>query len=303
MALQFYIDDSGSEPNSSIFVLAGFMSSDDMWMEFSKTWQSTLSNWDIDNFKTRDAMNFGGIFSRKNGWHEEKRNILISSLMNLIETYAFSFAYASISWDNFLNLTADIRAPVRFLAMDSPYVALMNEIFINGASHVQEIAIANNTLAEPVEFIFDRQVGFDLDASNWIPNLTTIVNENRNSSLSALIPSRPKYASDDSNPALQAADLCAWHIHHVLSRPTSLWTPSKAIYQRIMTMPGFGREIPPEELHLAKSRILKIVEEWVARNPLSQAYSYLEWRELPRSHRRNAIQRARALERGDGRID
>src|SRR6266851_757494 len=69
MPFQAYIDDSGSEPQSPVFVLGGFIAPHEKWASFSEEWQAALDqDPKLEYFKMTEAAHLGGQFSRRRGW-------------------------------------------------------------------------------------------------------------------------------------------------------------------------------------------------------------------------------------------
>src|SRR5437868_7829681 len=75
MVLQTYADDSGNEPTSPIFVLAGFIASYEEWAAFSDEWKAALAEPPgLDYFKMKEAERLHDQFSKRKGWTEKKRD-------------------------------------------------------------------------------------------------------------------------------------------------------------------------------------------------------------------------------------
>jgi hypothetical protein len=68
MVLQASIDDSGNEPSSPIYYLAGFVTTHQQWANFSDEWQAALNESPkLAYFKMSEAEHFRGEFSKKKG--------------------------------------------------------------------------------------------------------------------------------------------------------------------------------------------------------------------------------------------
>jgi hypothetical protein len=131
---EVYVDDSGSEPQSPIFYLGGFISSVERWAAFSNEWDSALAlPPTLDYFKMSEAAGFWEQFARKRGWNETKREDRLVTFGRIINKYAMLRVSASIRHDLFEKYLLSLPAVERNLAVDEPYVALAMH-FINGAT-------------------------------------------------------------------------------------------------------------------------------------------------------------------------
>lgn len=94
MALQAFVDDSGSEPQSPVMVLAGHISSTARWLSFADEWrEALLKPPGLAYFKASEAMGRGGEFSARKGWDDDARNARVIELADIVQR----FATASIS--------------------------------------------------------------------------------------------------------------------------------------------------------------------------------------------------------------
>ena len=83
--LQGYFDDSGSEPNSQIFVLAGYIHPASGWAEFSDEWSAALKQRPkIKTFKMSHAFSGRGEFS---GIDLEFRKGKVRDLLSVIQKH------------------------------------------------------------------------------------------------------------------------------------------------------------------------------------------------------------------------
>jgi hypothetical protein len=84
---QAIIDDSGTEPQSRVFVLGGFIASAADWAKFSIDWQTVLDQPPkLSYFKLTEAMSLSakGQFARHRGWNETKRDSRLIDLAHVI---------------------------------------------------------------------------------------------------------------------------------------------------------------------------------------------------------------------------
>jgi Protein of unknown function (DUF3800) len=105
MVLQAFFDDSGNEPSSPLFVLAGLITTHEQWAKFSNEWQAILDGPPrLDYFKMAEAESLRKQFSMKNGWNRESRDDTVLKLACLVSKYAIGGVYASLSHDNWARI-------------------------------------------------------------------------------------------------------------------------------------------------------------------------------------------------------
>jgi hypothetical protein len=151
------VDDSGSEPQSRIFVLAGFVGTPDDWAKFAPEWQAVLDlPPKLDYFKMTEAANLGGQFSRPRGWDESKRDDRVAALCSFIQRYSHLTVQAGVRNDYFAKYIKSIPAPERTLLVDSPYVLVFTQIILAMATYGDRVGID-----DACQFVFDQQHGFD----------------------------------------------------------------------------------------------------------------------------------------------
>jgi len=107
MLLNGYFDDSGSHPESPIFVLGGLVSTVDSWKLFSAEWDAKLRQEpSIEYLKMSEANAFTGQFKR--GWNPRLRDQKLLELAEIIPKHAMFRADVSISpeiWRSYLKGT------------------------------------------------------------------------------------------------------------------------------------------------------------------------------------------------------
>jgi hypothetical protein len=203
MMLQGYADDSGSEPQSTVFLLGGFVSTVSKWVTFSDEWDAALGLYPkIDYFRTTEAMNLRGQFDRKRGWNEQLRDKRISDLVEIIKANVEIGVHVFVNNETFHRLIAALPLPYRNLSSDIPYPLLFAQICLTVA-RLQFIFDAHDRC----ELIFDEQLGFEVEAMQW----WRLFKKEASNSLTKYIGSPPSFKNDKKVRPLQAADLFAWH--------------------------------------------------------------------------------------------
>jgi hypothetical protein len=204
---EVYVDDSGSEPQSPIFYLGGFISSVECWAALSNEWDSALAlSPSLDYFKMSEAAGFREQFSRKRGWNETNRDDRLVTFGRIINKYAMFRVSASIRHDLFEKYLLSLPAVERNLAVDAPYVTLAMH-FISGAMTFAY----EGGIREPIDFIFDEQIGFkDEIRERWpvYKRLYQLTAKGRQ--LAPFLGAEPSFLDEKERKPLQAADLYAW---------------------------------------------------------------------------------------------
>jgi hypothetical protein len=205
---EVYVDDSGSDPQSKIFYLGGFISTVERWAAFSNEWDSALALMPtLDYFKMSEAGSFRGQFARTRGWNEANREDRLVTFARVINKYAMLRVSASIRHDLFEKYLLNLPAIERNLAVDEPYIPLAMHL-ISGAT----LFAYNNGIREPIDFIFDEQAGFKEELRERWPVYKRLYQMTaRGRQLAPLLGAEPSFLDEKDRKPLQGADLYAWH--------------------------------------------------------------------------------------------
>jgi uncharacterized protein DUF3800 len=204
---EVYVDDSGSEPQSPIFFLGGFISSVERWAAFSNEWDSALALLPaLDYFKMSEAAGFWEQFARKRGWNETNRDDRLVTFARIINKYAMLRVSASIRHDLFEKYLLSLPAIERNLAVDAPYITLAMHL-VTGAT----MFAYDRGIRDPIDFIFDEQAGFkDELRERWPVYKRLYQLTSRGRQLAPLLGAEPSFLDEKERKPLQAADLYAW---------------------------------------------------------------------------------------------
>jgi hypothetical protein len=82
-----YFDESGVHQRSSAAVVAGYLSTDDGWIEFERGWENLLAGEGVSGLHRVDLENFRGEFRCKRGWDEDRRSRLLRAAHGIIKRY------------------------------------------------------------------------------------------------------------------------------------------------------------------------------------------------------------------------
>jgi Protein of unknown function (DUF3800) len=260
---QAFIDDSGSEPQSPIFIMAGFVTSAKRWASFSEEWQAALDETPtLEYFKMNEAARLQAQFSRKKGWDETKRDDRLITLTRIIKKYAEVRIHASMRNDHFEKYVKSLPVPQRKLATDSPYIMVFMQIILAMA-----VLGDRHGITSPCDFIFDEQGAFGKEALESWPAFKTLLEASTKSDLSRFVGSPPIFHNDKEFMPLQAADLYAWHLRQNYVQNQVLSVPANRVLRQFDRMPMIGRNYGEEEMKRLREHLLKVGEHFVAANP------------------------------------
>ena len=198
LALAVYIDDSGKD-DPPVFVLAGFIAEAEAWAAFTDEWDEELTRYPkIKYFKMKEAHALNGQFE---GVSSLARDHKVGRLASLCSKHLSGELACVVRHLDYAAQFANKYAP----RMDDPYILMMMGTYIL-AFHWLE---TQGKKGEKVNFIFDRQ----LEKETVVREMFAEFAKMPGNDLEPIgLPPTPNFDDDKSTPALQAADLLAWHI-------------------------------------------------------------------------------------------
>ena len=209
MTLNAFIDDSGSSPDSKLFVLAGCVSTAELWSGFSDQWQAACAEPPvISDFKMSAAWRLSGEYWRsiEPEKRAEARDQKLAILANLIQQNAQFLISAAVPWRTYESIVRG-KVPAE---IDSPYFFLFWRL-IQKLSDIQRGMQA----PEKVTFVFDYQSKLGTNTASWYDFLLETMDEHDK----AILTSSPRFEHDKDLLPLKAADMWAWwYRREVISR-------------------------------------------------------------------------------------
>lgn len=263
MVLQAWIDDSGSEPQSTFFVLGGFVAQHDQWAAFSDQWQAVLDQSPkLDYFKMNEAFRLRGQFDRRRGWTEEIRDRRIADFTDTIRAHAMVRVSASIQHADYARYIASLPIPVRKLAVDSPYVQLADQLIL-------AVAVQGDLhgLHQPCDFYLDEQQDFGAELVAHWTDFKWLIETSGRPGLHKLIGSQPTFRDEKKFLPLQAADLYAWHVRDHLTKNRNLITQPGPVLRALDQVRSIHREYTTAEIQRLRDHLLKVGEAYAKANP------------------------------------
>jgi hypothetical protein len=85
--LAIYCDDSGTDQNSRVAVVAGYIGQVAKWERFSNKFMRVLKRYGIRQMHRSDLENFHGEFTKERGWNEKRRIQFLQEVHHLIRTH------------------------------------------------------------------------------------------------------------------------------------------------------------------------------------------------------------------------
>jgi len=263
---QAMIDDSGTEPQSPIFVLGGFIASAAQWAKFSGDWQTILDQPPkLKYFKLTEALSLSakGQFSRHKGWNETKRENRLIDFAHVIRKHAVIRVHASMTHDDFNKYVQSLAVPQRKLGSDHPYLLLASQLMLAVGISGDQLG-----LTRPCEYYFDEQEGFSDDFSRWWPEFKILLNRSGRSDLKKYIGSTaPNYEDEKSFLPLQAADFYAGFLRQHATRNRKLIVPPPVALRCLEMIPLIGYNVGDDLLQKIHSALIQTARKFVAANP------------------------------------
>ena len=123
MCLTAYLDESGTHGDSAAVSVAGYLSTPDRWVEFSREWTDVRERFHIPFFHMTDFANSAKQFA---GWDEEMKRERLPLFLNVINKYTIAsvgFVLPRVAFDYLISHdTADY--------MGGPYGLLAAKVFM-----------------------------------------------------------------------------------------------------------------------------------------------------------------------------
>jgi len=202
-----YIDDSGSEPSSPTFVLAGYVLPSEKWAAFSDDWGAELRKGrSIDYLHMKDTGEHAKN-SQFEGWSVDEVDDKLYSLALVIEKYQPFAMAAHAQWSEFEKFKAQTS---RLRYLKNPYKALFHEV-----TRIMCEAHKRWNNQECVDFVFDEQGEIGIEAVSWYMDMKAAYP----ASDQLFFGSTPIFRKDSLVLPLQAADMFAWFQRRRIWRP------------------------------------------------------------------------------------
>jgi hypothetical protein len=200
--LRAFIDDSGLDGQSPVFVLAGYVAKAESWEQFSIERQATLDHTNpapISVLKTKDIYRNRVPNTIFHGWTDEQRDERLKMFIQAINRHVLHGIISVIPLEPYQRL---MKGKFKLEMLDQPYFLSFFGILISLLRLTHKLK-----LDDQIELIFDEQT---------VDKVTLTVEYERCMSVAPaevkkLSAGMPTFGSDNELLPLQAADLIAWH--------------------------------------------------------------------------------------------
>ena len=189
------LDDSGSNKEGPVFVLAGYAAPVSSWEGFSRRWQELLNKEPkLAYFKMKEAHGLRGEFK---GWRVEDRDARVMEFADVIKQTERAIGITSaIFWEDFRQVCAEFPdVPLH------PY-----DMLFHGSMAVLHGYCRRNGVKEKIDFVLDEQGKWAERAVRAYESSLPIFTDEEKQLMGKL----PIHSSDKEFLPLQAADLIAW---------------------------------------------------------------------------------------------
>jgi hypothetical protein len=225
--MQAWIDDSGADLTSRVFVYAGFLSPASRWQGFSEEWEMQLREPpQIAYFKMHEASVGQGQFSN---WTHSATNRKIETLVKVICKHAESSLFATMSMGDYQGA---IREPKRVpRSIDFPQFLSFHGLVAGTLRKFQRY----------IDFFFDE----DKIHEHRILECWELVKQVIPPDIADFLQPQPLFCDDKKFKPLQAADMLAWNMRKMASGESDSW---QWIGEGLSSIPCFTLEIDASKL-------------------------------------------------------
>jgi hypothetical protein len=199
---QAFLDDSGWDEKSPVFVLAGYIAPETRWDSFSQGWRAVLDLEEpkkIAYCRMNEARQFEHRHSQFYGFSEAERDARLIKLGEVINQHAEHGIVSVIPIEPYRRLFAGKFGPA---LLDRPY-------FLTFFGVMTSLMKLVKTPDDRIDFIFDTLDGDSkaLLSAHYERYIALAPAQFRDAG-----PAIPKFAREEDCPPLQAADMMAWHV-------------------------------------------------------------------------------------------
>jgi hypothetical protein len=207
--LKGYVDDSGSEPSSPVFVLAGYVLPAETWAAFSDEWDKELPRGKPIRYLHMKETGKDFDDGQFDGWTIDEIEEKLLPLAEVIHAHQPIALAAHARWSEYEKFKAQ-SSLANFI--QNPYKALFHEI-------TRIMYGWGKTRGNPqsVDFIFDEQGDVGDEAVSWYRDMKSAFPPDAR----PFFGSTPEFKDDLLVLPLQAADMFAWFQRRKLCKPVT----------------------------------------------------------------------------------
>ena len=247
LMLQACIDDSGSEPQSPTFVLAGFLANVTQWERFTNAWEAKLHEHPrIEYLKMSEAM---GLHNQFENFNEEQRDRKVTALAGLAHDHIEARVDCVIERAIYDELIKPFGRRRNKIVKD-PFFLCFYALVVEVSNFHLRLGIPKLDL----RFVFDTHGKIGRRAKRYWDGARVEMDPDR----AALLAPEPHFEDDKIFNPLQAADMYAWIIRDRLL-PKDQDPLARAILAMFSDRMPIQQYIGREYLEGLKSRLDAIV--------------------------------------------
>jgi hypothetical protein len=245
--LTAYIDDSGSQREGPVFILAGYIAETERWKRFSDQWQIGLDlEPKLNVVKIQHALRFEEHWGRFNAAQRDKR---LKRFASIIRKHVQMSVVVSSGWADLLRIKKEFFPKGKF----HPYAILFQGLTATVVRHFYDRGVR-----EKVSFVFDEQGAL----GRMAVGIFEAIWRDLPFELAELVAGRPIHRNDEEVFPLQAAHTIAW-LHRRYAHEQNLtgdlgdWKPKQSYLKKLGEIPTLYSWYPYERLAGYFSRALK----------------------------------------------
>jgi hypothetical protein len=209
VAIQAFVDDSGSKGQGTYFFLAAVLADAARWETFSRRWATCLATSPrIDYFKTDEAVRLRGQFTN---WRSAVRDEKLRALIQVVNGFYFRVVPFGVE----VNAFEETLGPASDKPLSHPYFWAYHLLIRSVADDLFERGHRDR-----FEIVFDEHVILGPRARAWYP-VTRAIIEWGAPEIAGIMPIDPMFRDDKEFMPLQLADLCAWLTRRHVSYDTN----------------------------------------------------------------------------------
>lgn len=262
MVLQGFFDDSGSDPNSFVYILAGFVASPAQWAAFTDDWEKALHQPPrIEYFNNNEAMGLKGQFDKSRGWTEQKRDDRLVVLARIIRKHIAEKFSVAMRHEDYRRYMHGIPVAKRMKNLEHPYFMLFHEIMLCVAAFHSVIKGI-----PACQFVFDQQGEIGDRAAAWWPTFLASMKAAQFDFSPYFTKTKPTFGDDEELRPLQAADLFAGQLARAMRTDIVILPPSPSL-RILMEMPGYHKVIDHQYLGRLRSDFMRMAKAIDAKEP------------------------------------
>ena len=249
--LQAFVDDTGSDPHSRMFILAGFVATVPQWQTFRNEWQRVLDTPPtIAYYKNNQAYGLKGEFSGEKGWTIQKRDDKIAALVRVISSFVPQRFYVAVKNHDYKTYIMGIPVRNRRNIGETVYSFLFYQMIFHILGYQIFIGIQDKC-----EFVFDDQGKIGTRALHWWEMFNVLAKTRSKYDYKPYFAGPPSFKSDLVENPLQAADLYAGQIGRLLRSEHLIIPPSPAL-KLLDSIRGWGTTFDREYFKSMRAQLL-----------------------------------------------